>query len=403
MGEHVLVLNCGSSSIKYQLVDVADGTVPARGLAERIGEASGRLRHSGPGQEINKEDRIADHEAGLAAILAAFEQTGPPLTSARLAAVGHRVVHGGAKFADPVLITDEVIDAIDRLTALAPLHNPANLAGIRVAQAALPDTPQVAVFDTAFHQTLPRHAYTYAIPARWRTEHGVRRYGFHGTSVAYVSREAAGLLGRDLADCNLIVLHLGNGASATAVAAGHSVDTSMGLTPLEGLVMGTRSGDVDPAVVAHLRRVADLAADDVDQQLNRASGLTGLAGVNDMREIHRRTEAGEDDARLALDVYCYRIRKYVGAYYAVLGRVDGIVFTAGVGENNPDLRARSLHGLQRLGIEIDPVRNASPECLARIVSTDGSDVAVLVVPTNEELEIARQSLAVVGGASTRSS
>jgi acetate kinase len=395
MGEHVLVLNCGSSSIKYQLVDVADGTVPARGLAERIGEPTGRLRHNGPGQEINKEERIADHEAGLGAILAAFEQTGPRLIGARLAAVGHRVVHGGDQFADPVLITDEVVDTIDRLTALAPLHNPANLAGIRVAQAALPDTPQVAVFDTAFHQTLPRHAYTYAIPARWRTEHGVRRYGFHGTSVAFVSREAAGLLGRDLADCNLVVLHLGNGASATAVAAGHSVDTSMGLTPLEGLVMGTRSGDVDPAVVAHLRRVADLSADDVDQQLNRASGLTGLAGVNDMREIYRRVEAGADDAMLAREVYCYRIRKYVGAYYAVLGRVDGIVFTAGVGENNADLRARSLHGLQRLGIEIDPIRNASPEHSARIVSTDGSAVAVLVVPTNEELEIARQSLAVV--------
>jgi acetate kinase len=395
MGEHVLVLNCGSSSIKYQLVDVADGTVPAHGLAERIGEPTGRLRHNGPGQEINEKQRIADHEAGLGAILAAFEQTGPPLGGARLAAVGHRVVHGGAEFADPVIITDEVVDAIDRLTALAPLHNPANLAGIRVAQVALPDTPQVAVFDTAFHQTLPRHAYTYAIPARWRTEHGVRRYGFHGTSVAFVSRQAAGLLGRDPAECNLIVLHLGNGASATAVAAGHSVDTSMGLTPLEGLVMGTRSGDVDPAVVAHLRRVAGLAADDVDQQLNRASGLTGLAGVNDMREIYRHAEAGADDAMLAREVYCYRIRKYVGAYYAVLGRVDGIVFTAGVGENNPDLRARSLHGLQRLGIQIDPIRNASPERSARIVSADGSAVAVLVVPTNEELEIARQSLAVV--------
>ena len=274
--------------------------------------------------------------------------------------------------------------------------------GKRHSVTALPDTPQVAVFDTAFHQTLPRHAYTYAIPAWWRTEHGVRRYGFHGTSVAYVSWEAAALLGRDPADCNLVVLHLGNGASATAVAAGHSVDTSMGLTPLEGLVMGTRSGDVDPAVVAHLRRVADLSADDVDQQLNRASGLTGLAGVNDMREIYGRAEAGEDAARLALDVYCYRIRKYVGAYYAVLGRVDGIVFTAGVGENNPDLRARTLHGLQRMGIEIDPIRNASPERSARIVSTDGSAVAVLVVPTNEELEIARQSLAVVTATASHS-
>jgi acetate kinase len=403
MGEHVLVLNCGSSSIKYQLVDVTDGTVPARGLVEKIGEPTGRLQHSGPGpgQKLDRDEPIADHDAGLQAVLAAFEHTGLSLDDATLAVVGHRVVHGGDEFADPVLITNQVVDAIDRLTALAPLHNPANLAGIRVAQAALPNTPQVAVFDTAFHQTLPRHAYTYAVPASWRDQHGVRRYGFHGTSVAFVSREAAALLGRDAADCNLIVLHLGNGASATAVANGHSVDTSMGLTPLEGLVMGTRSGDVDAAVVAHLRRVADLTADDVDRQLNRASGLTGLAGVNDMREILRRAEAGDDAAQLALDVYCHRIRKYVGAYYAVLGKVDGIVFTAGVGENNPDIRARSLHGLERLGIEIDLVRNTSTERAARVVSTDSADVTVLVVPTNEELEIARQSLAVVNAASTR--
>ena len=395
MSEHVLVLNCGSSSIKYQLVNVTDGTAPARGLAERIGEATGRLTHSGLDQKLRHDEWIADHEAGLRTILAAFEQTGPSLTGTTLAAVGHRVVHGGDEFADPVLITRDVVDAIDRLTVLAPLHNPANLAGIRVAQAALPDTPHVAVFDTAFHQTLPRHAFTYAVPAAWRDDHGVRRYGFHGTSVAYVSREAAKLLGRDTADCNLIVLHLGNGASATAVSNGNSVDTSMGLTPLEGLVMGTRSGDVDPAVVAHLRRVADLSADDVDSQLNRASGLTGLSGVNDMREIHRRAASGDDDAELALDVYCYRIRKYVGAYYAVLGRVDGIVFTAGVGENNPDIRARALSGLDRLGIQLDLIRNAATEHSARVVSTDDAAVAVLVVPTNEELEIARQSLAVI--------
>jgi acetate kinase len=400
MAEHVLVLNCGSSSIKYQLVDVADGNVPARGLAERIGEPSGRLRHNGLGQEIELAEQIADHEAGLHEILSAFEQTGPALTGATLDAVGHRVVHGGDRFAEPVLITEDVVDAIDRLTDLAPLHNPANLVGIRVARAALPETPQVAVFDTAFHQTLPPHAYTYAVPGRWRDKYGVRRYGFHGTSVAYVSREAARLLGRDPADANLIVLHLGNGASATAVAAGHSVDTSMGLTPLEGLVMGTRSGDVDPAVVAHLRRVAGLDADDVDYQLNRASGLAGLAGVNDMREVYHRADADDPAARLALDVYCYRIRKYVGAYSAVLGRVDGIVFTAGVGENNPDVRARSLHGLERLGIEIDPVRNASPDRWARVVSTDDAEVAVLVVPTNEELEIARQADAVVTAQST---
>jgi acetate kinase len=378
---------------------VSSGNVPASGLAERIGEATGRLQHTGADHELAQDERIADHDDGLRRILAAFEQTGPSLHGSTLAAVGHRVVHGGDRFADPVLITADVIAAIDELTALAPLHNPANLAGIRIAQAALPGIPQVAVFDTAFHQSLPPHAYTYAVPASWRDEQGVRRYGFHGTSVAYVSREAARLLGRDVADSNLIVLHLGNGASATAVSGGRSVDTSMGLTPLEGLVMGTRSGDVDPALVAHLRRVAGLEADDIDHQLNRASGLTGLAGVNDMRQIHRRAEAGDSDAQLALDVYCYRIRKYVGAYYAALGRVDGIVFTAGVGENNPDVRTKSLHGLQRLGIQLDLVRNASTAHSARIVSADGADVAVLVVPTNEELEIARQALGVVSAAS----
>ena len=402
MAEHVLVLNCGSSSIKYQLVDVADGSVPARGLAERIGETTGRWWHDGLGHEIESVEQIVDHEAGLQGILSAFEQTGPDLTAATLTAVGHRVVHGGDQFAEPVLISAQVVEAIDRLTALAPLHNPANLVGITVARAALPETPQVAVFDTAFHQTLPPQAYTYAVPARWREEYGVRRYGFHGTSVAYVSREAARLLGRDVGECNLIVLHLGNGASATAVAAGRSIDTSMGLTPLEGLVMGTRSGDIDAAVVSHLRRVADLGPDEVDQQLNRASGLAGLAGVNDMREVYRRADADADGARLALDVYCYRIRKYIGAYYAVLGRVDGIVFTAGVGENNPDVRARSVHGLQRLGIQLDPIQNASTARSARIISTDDAEVAVLVVPTNEELEIARQARAVVTATSARS-
>jgi acetate kinase len=402
MAEHVLVLNCGSSSIKYQLVDVTDGSVPARGLAERIGETTGRLWHDGLGHEIESTERIADHEAGLHGILSAFEQTGPDLTAATLTAVGHRVVHGGDQFAEPVLISAEVIEAIDRLIALAPLHNPANLVGITVARAVLPDTPQVAVFDTAFHQTLPPQAYTYAVPERWREEYGVRRYGFHGTSVAYVSREAARLLGRDVGECNLIVLHLGNGASATAVAAGRSIDTSMGLTPLEGLVMGTRSGDVDAAVVSHLRRVGNIGPDEVDQQLNRASGLAGLAGVNDMREVYRRADADDAGARLALDVYCYRIRKYVGAYYAVLGRVDGIVFTAGVGENNPDVRARSVHGLQRLGIQLDPIHNTSTARSARIISTDDAEVAVLVVPTNEELEIARQARAVVAATSARS-
>jgi acetate kinase len=390
----VLVLNCGSSSIKYQLVDVADGGALAKGLAERIGEPAGQLRHQGTDGEVLREDRIPDHVSGMRAILAAFEEAGPELARSDLAAVGHRVVHGGERFAKPTLIDDDVVDAVDDLATLAPLHNPANATGIRVARKVLPDLPHVAVFDTAFHHTLPPHASTYAVPLGWRADHGVRRYGFHGTSVAHVSREACRLLGRGADDCNLIVLHLGNGASATAISGGRSVDTSMGLTPLEGLVMGTRSGDVDPAVIAYLNRVADVPAQDVDDQLNRDSGLLGLAGANDMREIHRRAQQGRDDALLALDVYCYRLRKYVGAYFAVLGRVDAIVFTAGIGENDPEVRSRALGGLERLGVAIDPARNTSPRRDARTISPDGAEVDVLIVPTNEELEIARQALAV---------
>jgi len=394
MSRTVLVLNCGSSSIKYQLVDVDDGSVAAGGLVERIGEHGGHLRHEGPDGDLDRDEAIADHEAGLAAVLAAFAETGAPLTDSGVSAVGHRVVHGGDRFAEPVRITDDVVETIDALSTLAPLHNPANLAGIRVARAALPDITHVAVFDTAFHQTLPPHAFTYAVPEVWRTEHGVRRYGFHGTSVEYVAGKAAEMLGRDAGDCKLIVLHLGNGASATAVDGGRSIDTSMGLTPLEGLVMGTRSGDVDPAVVAHLIRVAGLSAEDIDDQLNRHSGLSALAGANDMREVHRRAESGDPGALLALDVYCYRVRKYVGAYHAVLGRLDAVVFTAGVGENDPDVRARALAGLEPMGIEVDPARNRSPGRDARSISPDNAAVAVLVVPTNEELEIARQTLAV---------
>lgn len=396
----VLVLNCGSSSIKYQLVDAGPGHVLARGLAERIGEDSGRLVHTGADGELSRDDPIPDHHSGLQAVVDAFAEVGPSLSGADLAAVGHRVVHGGERFADPVLIDDEVVGAIGDLVPLAPLHNRPNLTGIQVARAILPDTAHVAVFDTAFHQTLPPHAYTYAVPAGWRTGHGVRRYGFHGTSVAHVSRKAARLLGRDLRQANLIVAHLGNGASVTAVAGGRSVDTSMGLTPLEGLVMGTRSGDIDAAIVAHLRRTAGLDAEQVDDSLNRESGLVGLCGENDMREIMRRADGGDPDARLAIEVYCYRLRKYVGAYYAALGRVDAVVFTAGVGENAAPVRARALSGLEGLGIEIDRSRNERNGGQARAISPDGAAVAVLVVPTNEELEIARQAVALVSSRAT---
>jgi acetate kinase len=275
---------------------------------------------------------------------------------------------------------------------LAPLHNPANLAGIATARALFPDLPQVAVFDTAFHQTLPPHAYTYAVPLSLREEHHIRRYGFHGTSYSFVSRKAAELLDRPLSEVNLIVLHLGNGASAAAIAGGRSVETSMGLTPLEGLVMGTRSGDLDPAVHAHLHRQLGWSLEHIDDILNRQSGLKGLSSHNDFREIERLRVAGDPGAGLAFDVCCHRIRKYVGAYYAVLGRVDAVVFTAGIGESSAALRAASLSGLERLGIELDAERNEQRDDGARTVSRDASEVAVLVIPTDEEWEIALQTL-----------
>jgi acetate kinase len=368
----VLVLNCGSSSLKYQVVDVDRPARLASGLVERIGAPGG----------------ARDHEAAMAAVLRELEMAGVDV-------VAHRVVHGGSRFADPVVIDDQVLAEVRTLSDLAPLHNPINVMGIEVARRALPELPHVAIFDTAFHQTLPPHAYTYAVPQEWASRHGVRRYGFHGTSHAFVARAAARFLGRAPVDVNLIVLHLGNGASATAVERGRSVDTSMGLTPLEGLVMGTRSGDVDPALVLHIRRTAGLEVDEIDRLLNTGSGLRGLAGVSDLREVHARAAAGDAAAALALDVYCYRIRKYVGAYLAALGHADAIIFTAGVGENDPIVRARSLTGLARLGIRVDDARNLAASDETRAISPPGADVAVLVVPTDEEREMAEQAVALL--------
>lgn len=382
MSRPVLVLNAGSSSLKYRLVYVHSGDVAASGLVEGIGEP---------------DSPVADHEAALRAVLDAFSGGGLDLAEVGLRAVGHRVVHGGDRFSAPVLVDDAVEKAIDELSPLAPLHNPANLRGITVARRVLSDVPQVAVFDTAFHASLPPHAYTYAVPRDWERDHGVRRYGFHGTSHAYVSREAARLLGREPGEVNVVVLHLGNGASAAAVRGGQSVDTSMGLTPLQGLVMGTRSGDLDPAVPAHLARTAGLSLEDVDTALNRRSGLVGLAGDNDMRRIEQRAADGDEAARLALEVYCYRVRCYVGAYHAALGRLDAVAFTAGVGENSATVRSMALDGLAPMGIEVDDERNGSGERGGRVVSSDASRVAVLVVPTDEELEIARQAIGVVEG------
>ena len=395
MSFHVLVLNAGSSSLKYSLVDAETGATPATGSVERIGESRGELRHStGDGRHTSDREFPTVEEA-LAAVLDAFSAHGPSLQDAEVAAVGHRVVHGGTRFAEPALVDDALIEEVRRLVPLAPLHNPANLEGLRVARKLFPDVPQVAVFDTAFHQTMPPVAYTYAIPLTWREEHRIRRYGFHGTSHAFVSREAARLLGKPVDETNLIVLHLGNGASAAAIRGGRSVDTSMGFTPLEGLVMGTRSGDLDPAVHAHLHRELGWSIDAVDSALNRESGLKGLTGHNDFREVLALRAQGDEAARLAFDVYAYRIRKYVGAYVAVLGTVDAVVFTAGVGQHSPELRAASLAGLELLGIEIDQARNTGPLRDPSVVSTDASRVQVLVVPTNEEWEIARQALAVI--------
>jgi len=394
MAAHILVLNTGSSSIKYELIDTASRGRPARGIIERIGEGEGLLTHYVPGAAPHhRKGRYADHAQGLAAVLEEFAAVGPELDPV---AVGHRVVHGGTRFPRAVLVDEEVIAVIEELAPLAPLHNHVNVIGIRVAQDAFPGVPQVAVFDTAFQLSLPPEAYTYAVPREWRERLGVRRFGFHGTSCAYLVRRSAAFLGRDPGELNLIVLHLGNGASATAIEGGRSVDTSMGLTPLEGLVMGTRSGDVDPALCGYLSRVAGLDAEEVEEALGRHSGLLALAGSSDMREVRKRAADGADEARLALDVYCRRVLKYVGAYYALLGRVDAIVFAGGVGEHDAAIRAASLAGLDRLGIIVDPARNEDASAEERAVSPPGAEVAVLVIPTDEEWEIAWQALELIG-------
>jgi len=392
----VLVVNTGSSSIKYQLFEMDGRVVLAAGLLERIGEAGSKLTHKADDAEpLVVEDRVADHSEGFDRVFQAFEAASRPV--GELAGIGHRVVHGGDRLTAPTLVDDQAVKAIAEQVPLAPLHNPSNLLGIRIAMASFPQTPQVAVFDTAFHQTMPPRAYRYALPAELGDRLRIRRYGFHGTSHAYVSRKAAEHLGRPEGELNLVTLHLGNGASAAAVAGGHCIDTSMGLTPLEGLVMGTRSGDLDPAILFYLHREAGLSVDDLDDLLNKRSGMLGLAGANDMREVERRAAAGDQAAVEALDVYCYRIRKYVGAYAAALGRLDALVFTAGIGENSDGVRAGVCQGLEGIGISLNPKRNRARSSRPRTVSADGSAVAVLVVPTNEELEIAEQTLAVVTG------
>lgn len=392
----VLVINSGSSSLKYQLLDADTGDSLATGLIDRIGEDYSNVAHTANGEKTTRQLPIPDHEVAIEVMLGLFDELGPSsLAEAGIVGVGHRVVHGGTQIVGPTLVDDAAEAIVAELAPLAPLHNPANLTGIRVARRLLPDVPHVIVADTAFFTNLPAASATYALDREVAEKHQVRRYGAHGTSHQYVSKAAAEFLGRDVADLNQIVLHLGNGASASAVRGGAPIDTSMGLTPLEGLVMGTRTGDIDPAVVVHLYRNAGLSIDEIDDVLNRRSGVKGLAGVTDMRELDELVKAGDPAAQLALDVYALRLKKYVGSYHAELGRLDVITFTAGIGENDDVVRARSLEGLEMWGIEVDSERNAVRSKEPRVISPDGARVTVLVVPTNEELEITHQVLEVI--------
>lgn len=391
----ILVINAGSSSFKYQLISPVDGARIAKGLVERIGEDVGQISHQMPGAaSISRDVRIPDHSTGFREMLRAFEDAGSPLLELGVTAVGHRVVQGGDEFFAPTLIDDGVAHRILDLAVLAPLHNPGEHQAIVAARQVFPDVPHVAVFDTAFHQTMPPAAYTYAIDQAVAREHHVRRYGFHGTSHQVVSRLAAKFLGRPVAELKQIVLHLGNGASACAVDGGESVDTSMGLTPLAGLVMGTRSGDIDASVLLHLMNAGGYTAAQLDELLNHRSGLLGLSGHQDLRDVRDAAEAGDAAAQLTLEVAAHRLKHYVGAYAAVLGGLDAITFTAGIGENSAILREQALAGLEWFGIRIDPERNWTPGSNARRISTEDSRVQVLVIPTDEEREIAAQTLEV---------
>ncbi|MBR5951226.1 MAG: acetate kinase [Actinomycetaceae bacterium] len=389
----VLVINSGSSSIKYQLVNPDTTDVIVSGLVERIGEEMAHIEHTHDGETTVVDVPIADHKIGLEKILELFDEFGPHLCHDTVSAVGHRVVQGGKYFDKAALIDDDVQQRIADLIPLGPLHNPAHLSGIKVARSLLPDIPHVAVFDTAFFQGLPAEAATYALDREVAEKYSIRRYGAHGTSHQYVSSKVSEFLGRD--DLKQVVLHIGNGASASAVVNGHAVDTSMGLTPLEGLVMGTRTGDIDPAVVFHLARVGGMSIDEIDNLFNRASGLKGLTGSNDMREVLAGYAEGDEAATVAMNVYVHRLVKYIGSYTAVMGGIDTLTFTAGVGENSADVRALVAERLAPFGVKLDPEKNAVRSREPRVISTDDSRVTVLVVPTNEELAIARQCMDVI--------
>lgn len=393
----VLVFNFGSSSIKYELFDMRERTSLAIGLLERIGEAESRLCHrcrndGGEFDEIVDETPVADHRQGMDRISAMLQETRAYQDPSELFGIGHRLAHGSEAFREPTLIDATVLETIRGLTPLAPLHNPVMVTGMELALASFPGVPQVAVFDTAFHHTIPPYVYHYAVPRELYRSYHVRQYGFHGTSIHCVAKRAAQHLNRPFDSLNLIVLHLGSGASAGAIRQGKSVDTSMGMTPLSGLIMGTRCGDLDPSIVFHVARLSGWSNEQIESMLNKESGLRGICGENDMRVIERRAESGDEAAQLAIDMYAHRTKKYIGAYYAVLGHVDALVFTAGIGENSPLVRARSCEGLHNLGIVIDPEKNSQRSDDVFEIQTEDEPVKVLVVPTDEELEIAEQTV-----------
>lgn len=400
MNKRILVVNSGSSSIKFQLLEMDSHTVLAKGLLERIGIAGSKLKYQTKETDMVVERPIKDHEEGIALIVRRLcdPDVGVITDVKEIYAIGHRVVHAGERFNGTVIINDEVMAALRECIPLAPLHNPPNIMGIEATGRILPGIPMACTFDTAFHLTMPKEAYIYPIPYQYYRKYHIRRYGFHGTSHFYVAKEAAKKLGRPLSELKIITCHLGNGASITAIQNGQSIDTSMGFTPLQGLVMGTRCGDIDPAIPLFLQKRENLSADEVDAILNKRSGMQGISEISsDNRDVWLRANEGDENARLAIDIMAYRLKKYIGSYYAALNGVDIIVMTAGVGENDTELRRLALSNLEALGICIDEEQNRQVKARFGIISKPDSPVTVMVVPTNEELEIADQTLRVVNG------
>ena len=395
----ILVINTGSSSIKYRLFDMAGEKTLASGIAEQIGEDSGKLTHNvidtstGKKRETRTSRRFANHQEALRCIVDLLINTRQRViqNKSEISGIGHRVVHGGEALRAPTIVDRHVIEAIKENIPLAPLHNPPNLTGIEVAASIFPESPQVAVFDTAFHQTIPAESFTYALPYDLYKKHRIRRYGFHGTSHQYVAEACAEFLGKPLSELNLITIHLGNGSSMAALKNGKCIDTSMGMTPLEGLVMGTRCGNIDPAIPFFLANHLKMSLKEIDRLLNKDSGLKGICGANDMREVLKKRDAGDNLAQLAVEIYCYRIKKYIGAFFAAIGDLHALVFTGGIGENAPEIRELSCHGLGRLGIKINARKNNNILKLPAEIESRQSEVKIVVIPTNEELKIARET------------